>query len=213
MGFEADARDEGAPAQGGWAATETAPQFEGLGPRIRTRRKSLRFTLDSLAARAGVSKSYLSRIENGKKTPPLDTLSRLARALGTDIKLLLSDEGEGAGRYLSVVRVQSGDPAPRASGYAYRSLARGHESLRMQPYLIRLPPEFPAPTASQHDGQEFMHVLRGRVEWDVGGETFVVGPGDSVYLDSRTPHRARALDGEAEALVVVAPWQGRDREA
>ena len=213
MGFEADARDEGAPAQGGWAATETAPQFEGLGPRIRSRRKDLRFTLDELAALAAVSKSYLSRIENGKKTPPLDTLSRLARALATDIKLLLSEEAEGAGRYLSVVRAQPGEPAPRASGYAYRSLARAHESLRMQPYLIRLPPEFTAPTGAQHDGQEFMHVLRGRVEWDVGGETFVVGPGDSVYLDSRTPHRARALDGEAEALVVITAWQGRDRDA
>ena len=52
-------------------------------------------------------------------------------------------------------------------------------------------------------------VRRGGIEWDVGGETFLIGPGDSVYLDSRIPHRARALDGAAEALVVVTPWQVR----
>ena len=51
-------------------------------------------------------------------------------------------------------------------------------------------------------------MLHGRVEWEIGGEVLVLEPGDSVYLDSRIPHRARALDGEAEALVVITPRNG-----
>lgn len=219
MEFEAGESAEAAavaPVAGdGRERSEVGVQFGALGPRIRARRALLRVTLDALAQRTGLSKSYLSRIENGKKTPPLDTLARIARALGTDINLLLGGDDEavvGGGRYISVVRAADGSPAPRlrsARGYAYQCLTSGDVRLRMQPYLIHLPPEFSALAASEHDGQEFMHVLRGRIEWDVGGETFVIGPGDSVYLDSRIPHRARALDGAAEALVVVTPWQVR----
>jgi quercetin dioxygenase-like cupin family protein len=75
----------------------------------------------------------------------------------------------------------------------------------MLPYVIRLPREFTVPGRSEHDGQEFMYVLGGRIEWEIGGETLQLEPGDAVYLDSRIPHRARALDGEALALVVVTP--------
>jgi transcriptional regulator with XRE-family HTH domain len=190
-----------------------ATEIEALGRRIQARRLQRRITLDAMAQRTGLSKGYLSRIENGKKTPPLDTLARIARALGTDLNLLLSRAGESieAQPFFSVVRAGGRPPAVRpgsAYGYVYQSLAAGDAPRHMQPYLVRLPPEFTSPGLSEHDGQEFMHVLRGRIEWEIGGERLALGPGDSVYLDSRIPHRARALDGEAEALVVITPRQG-----
>jgi len=188
-------------------------EIEVLGRRIQALRVQRRVTLDVLAHRTGFSKGYLSRIENGKKAPPLDTLGRIAHALGTDINLLLTGDPGGSDRqpFFSVVRAGSRvrvDRRESARGYAYERLAEGDAPLRMQPYLIRLPPEFTAASGSQHDSQEFMHVLRGRVEWEIGGELLVLEPGDSVYLDSRIPHRARALDGEAEALVVITPRNG-----
>jgi transcriptional regulator with XRE-family HTH domain len=188
-------------------------EIEALGRRIQARRVERRITLDALAQRTGFSKGYLSRIENGKKTPPLDTLARIARALGTDLNLLLTQASEPAAArspFFSVVRAGGRERVERpesAHGYAYESLVSGDAPRYMQPYLIRLPREFTAPGLSEHDGQEFMHVLRGRIEWQIGGELLVLEPGDSVYLDSRIPHRARALDGEAEALVVITPRQ------
>lgn len=54
-----------------------------LGQTIRTRRKELGLTQDQVAARAGISKPYLSNIETGKaKNPPTDgVLRRLERVL------------------------------------------------------------------------------------------------------------------------------------
>ncbi|MFN7555891.1 helix-turn-helix domain-containing protein, partial [Microcystis sp.] len=49
-----------------------------LGWRIQERRLQRGMTLDVISQRTGFSKGYLSRIENGRKTPPLPTLGRIA---------------------------------------------------------------------------------------------------------------------------------------
>lgn len=49
--------------------------------------------LADLATASGCSESLISKIENGKATPSLNTLHRLARGLGTTIAGLLSDGG------------------------------------------------------------------------------------------------------------------------
>ena len=52
-----------------------------------------------------------------------------------------------------------------------------------------------------------MFILSGEVEFeatiDGRNKTWILSPGDSVYFDSRTPHRGRSLDGESRALVVI----------
>ena len=51
-----------------------------FGKRIRGLRKANGMTLDMLSAKSGMSKGYLSGIENGKVNPPVDRLVRkLAR--------------------------------------------------------------------------------------------------------------------------------------
>ena len=55
---------------------------EGLGLRIRYRRKKRVWTLDQLADASGVSRAGISRIERGETVPSTTTLSRIAEALG-----------------------------------------------------------------------------------------------------------------------------------
>jgi quercetin dioxygenase-like cupin family protein len=55
----------------------------------------------------------------------------------------------------------------------------------------------------EHDGEEFIFVLSGRVEFETGGRKVVLEPGDSLYFDSSMPHRGRSLGDEAKALVVI----------
>jgi transcriptional regulator with XRE-family HTH domain len=190
-------------------------EIEALGRRIQSRRSQRGVTLDVMAVRTGFSKGYLSRIENGKKTPPLDTLARIARALGTDVNTLLSEErvtGGEAAPFFSVVRGGSRQRVTRpesAFGYEYYRLAEGDGAMLMQPFLMQLPAEFDKHVFFEHDGQEFMHVVSGRVEWQIGHERLVLETGDSLYLDSRIPHRARALDGPASALIVLTPQRER----
>ncbi|HYN76699.1 MAG TPA: helix-turn-helix transcriptional regulator [Lamprocystis sp. (in: g-proteobacteria)] len=52
---------------------------------VRVWRRHRGLTQQALAAAAGLSKSYLSQIESGKKTGTLETLGRLARVLGLEV--------------------------------------------------------------------------------------------------------------------------------
>src|SRR5216683_2618005 len=69
----------------------TRPQ---LGPRIRALRETLSLNQEQLAERAGITHSYLSMIERGDRTPHVETLVSLAKALGIAVSQLLLDANE-----------------------------------------------------------------------------------------------------------------------
>src|SRR5687767_11890126 len=64
----------------------------GVGDRIKTRRLELEWTQDQLAQKAGISKSFLSDLENGKRSVGAENLLDIARALGVSIDFLMTGE-------------------------------------------------------------------------------------------------------------------------
>ena len=63
----------------------------GIGGRIREIREARGLTLDELAAKCGIAKPNLSRLENDKVTPKFETLSSIAAALDTHPALLVAE--------------------------------------------------------------------------------------------------------------------------
>ena len=61
-----------------------------LGSRIRARRTELGWTQDELAQKAGISKGFLSDLENGKRGVGADTLLDLARVLSASLDFLMT---------------------------------------------------------------------------------------------------------------------------
>lgn len=56
----------------------------------------------------------------------------------------------------------------------------------------------------RHDGREYGHVVSGRIDVQVGFETYELGPGDSIHFDSATPHRlSNPFDEPCVGLWVV----------
>ena len=184
-----------------------------IGARIAALRTQLGMTLDQLAARTSFSKGYLSKIENSHKVPPIGSLSRIAAALRTDITELLHTPSEAQTGGFSVVRAGERQPVVRggtAFGYDYVSLADNHRDKKMEPFLFTFPSQIDKYVFFEHEGEEFMFVLSGRVEWQAGSHKLVLEPGDSIYFDARLPHRGRSLDGEARAVVVTYNPKPRD---
>ena len=64
----------------------------GVGERIKKRRLELEWTQDQLAQKAGISKSFLSDLENGKRSVGAENLLDIARALGVSIDFLMTGE-------------------------------------------------------------------------------------------------------------------------
>ena len=86
-----------------WPTARTAAEqvFNGraaLAAQLRSLRRRRDLTQASLAERAGMDRSYVSGIERGQHNVPLDTLCRLAWALGMDVRDLLSTGSPAARR-------------------------------------------------------------------------------------------------------------------
>lgn len=191
-------------------AFKNEQETSALGRRIRQLRKMQERTLDSLAQEIGLTKGYLSKVETGRQTPPLATLSKLAKALGTDLAGLVETTGleqpEQGYSSVSVVRADERRNVVRGAtsfGYDYQSLVQNAAGKHMSPFLFTFPSRILKEVFFEHGGEEMIFVLSGIVEFEVGNETFELMPGDCIYFDPRQRHRGRGKSGEAKALVVL----------
>lgn len=185
----------------------TSQEPSELGQRLRRQRLAAGLTLEQLAVKAGFDKGYLSRIENGKKVPPIATLSRLASVFGIDAASLLSAaQANVAWRGVSIVRHDEKRPTVlggSAFGYDYFALSNASAAHALQPFLFSFPAEVDKFVFFQHEGEELLYVLSGRIEWQVGMEKYLLEAGDTIHFDSRMPHRGHSLSGDATALVIM----------
>jgi transcriptional regulator with XRE-family HTH domain len=64
-----------------------------VGDRVKQRRQELGLSQDALAQRAGISKSFLSDLETGKRSVGAETLLDLGRAMGVSLDFLMTGKG------------------------------------------------------------------------------------------------------------------------
>lgn len=186
-----------------------------LAKRLNELRKARGLTLEQLASLSGLTKSYLSKIENGKKVPPLGSLTRICHALGTELAALFQgcDDPDTEESGVCVVRATERLPSIRGGttfGYDYENLAHRRIHKHMEPFLFTFPTSVSEEVFFEHDGEEFIFIMAGRVRFVVGDREWILNPGDSIYFDSRLPHRGEAIGGEAKALVIIYTPPGED---
>jgi transcriptional regulator with XRE-family HTH domain len=180
--------------------------YEVLGNRVRQTRTARGITLEQLATLTGFTTSYLSKIENRRKVPPIATLARIARALEVDIAYFFEGERATEDETVSVVRANERQPVIRGGttfGYDYEGLAHTKRNKHMKPFVFTFPSSISKDVSFEHEGEEFVFVLSGRVKFEAGGRSWVLQAGDSLYMDSSIPHRGHSIGGEAKALVII----------
>jgi transcriptional regulator with XRE-family HTH domain len=64
---------------------------EQMAKRLKTLRRRRGLTQEALAAKAGLSRTYLARLETARQDPTLSTLVKLAKALGVRVAALLEE--------------------------------------------------------------------------------------------------------------------------
>lgn len=185
------------------SSTVTAKTSSQLGIEVRRRREERGLSLRALAKAAGFSPSFVSRLERGLAEPRLNSLHRIARALDTSAQGLLS--GTSAGGTYSLVRasdrtlpIRERRPPGRAG--SARSLVEGKRTLtalEFTEYTTDFGPPY------EHPGEELMIVAAGSLEVELGGDTIVLEPGDTLCYPGSIPHRSRALPGESPVVYLI----------
>jgi transcriptional regulator with XRE-family HTH domain len=160
-----------------------------IGRKIRRLRLDQGLNLQDVADATGFTKGYLSRVENSKKAPPVSTLLVIARALGTNISAIFSDEDDRP----TITLVKKSERTTMARngtefGYSYEPLAPKFHQRRMDPYILTVPVRSRRRGFFQHKGEEILFVLEGTARFKYGDTELLVEEGDCVYFDSSIPH-------------------------
>jgi transcriptional regulator with XRE-family HTH domain len=192
-------------ASGGRPAdSQPAPAVERddqLGRRIRALRTERGHTLTGLAARVGITRSFLSSVERGVAYPSILVLRSIAAALEVPVFLLFTaPESNGI-----VVRSEARRVIRPPGGSLSYELLSPDLRRKLEMIIVRLKPGVDG-SALAHEGEECALVLKGRVMMTVGDVDYELNEGDSIYYDSGLPHKARALGDEpAEIVSAITP--------
>lgn len=181
-----------------------------IGMKVRNLRQERRMTLQDLADKTNLSKPLLSQIENNQVIPPLATLLRIAKAFQVSLNCFFEDDRDDT----KCLLIRAGEQCSRqlrsahnhgSQSYTYCSRAFGKTHHHMEPFEV----EFYARQWSdellvRHDGEEFLYLLEGQLEFHHGDQILFLNPGDSVYYDSTEPHGYAAVgDIRPRALAVL----------
>lgn len=170
-----------------------------VGQRLKRLRASRDISLETLANETGLNLDQLKRIEADQMIPPVAVLLTLGRALEVDSAELLKDEDEVQARERRAEAVRK-----RTDHYSYRVLTPEGRHKHLKGFLVSIEPvsDLDGP-GYQHEGEEFVYVLRGSVEITVGENINRLGPGESLHFNSSLVHKLRNSGDETCELLVV----------
>ena len=185
-----------------------------LGKKIRDLRKKAASSSRISQTVTGLSKPLLSQIEQELVSPPIATLLKISKALQVNISFFFQD-GNPEEKVVVVKKDESKVIDSRyfgreESGYYYEALAFKKSRKFMEPFLVEFKrKKLEKLSYFSHEGEEFLYVLQGTLEFRTEDRQYVLDPGDSLYFESSVPHAYRAVGKtNAKALTVVYPFDG-----
>ena len=156
------------------------------GARFRRLRQGRDLSLAQVASATGVSVGFLSALERGQMRASIATLQRIARYYRTNILSFFEPAKDNS----RLVRPTQRKVLETTKGVRMELLAWGNTA--MEPHLFRIKRGGSSGESYTHEGEEFLHVLRGEFEiWLNTDEHYHMKVGDSLYFQSSTPHRWR----------------------
>lgn len=181
----------------------------GIGAALKALRAKNHLTVNDLAAKTGLSKNLITEIEEGETIPPVATLLKLANALNVGMAAFF--ETDTGAETVSVTRKGERVRIKRRPhhhegevDYVYESLETKKPGKHMEPFLVEfMPMETSDMVFTSHEGEEFLYVLEGKLEFRSDERVEVLHPGDSIYFESERNHSFRSLDEKPSRGIVV----------
>jgi len=172
---------------------------EQVGAQLKAVRTAFGLSQRELAKRAGVTNGMVSLIEQNRVSPSVGSLQKILAAFPMTMAEFFTRDMSGPEEV--VFRV--GDLPDMATGpIEYRLVA----ATRRNRTMSILSEMYPAGSDTgedllTHKGEEGGVIIEGQLELTVAGKTWVLGPGDGYYFDSRLPHRFRNISDAPVRLV------------
>ncbi len=172
--------------------------------RVKHLRTARGMTLKELASLTALSTGLLSKIENCHVSPPIGTLSKLARALNVSMSNFFENDDPDPGRvYFPKNERQLVQGRRTSLNYEYELLISGRKKRDMQPMIVTIDGRSYRFGLQEHPGQQFMIMLEGSMDYVVGEKNYSVQPEDCLYFDARIPHGPKLNKHQRARYLVV----------
>jgi transcriptional regulator with XRE-family HTH domain len=182
--------------------------------RIPKRLKEIRLqknlTLEQLAQKAGCTKSYISQLEKGTSSPSVSMLGRLADALEISVVDLFREHNADEQGNWYLKRADRRTIKYPDGKVISQLLTKGVFQKKMQPLLSVIEPggmlNGSGTMVHPEGSEEFVLVLKGEVEFEIGSKRLFLQEGDTLYFNGDVPHRwVNNGKKTAEVLFVWTP--------
>lgn len=179
---------------------------EMVAENLKTLRESRGLSLDQLSELTGVSKSMLRQIETGKSSPTIATMWKVANGLRvTFTSLLKKPEPE-----VEVRSFKSSEPLTAVSRrYRLYPLISFDPQQPVETYYFEVDPDTTY-EGNPHDGDvyEYLFVIRGSMEINVGGKISRVSEGEFMKFLANSEHSYTCLGTETAAAIMQVSYHG-----
>ena len=179
-----------------------------IGSLLKSLRARNGWTLKEMSQRCGIPLSTLSKVEHDRLTLTYDKLLQLSQRLNIRMSEMFAEQDSlnepaitarrSIGRIADAIRVNT-------PNYDYYYMCPELRRKRMIPVLTKVRAKTIAEFGElvHHPGEEYIHVLEGKVEVHTEFyDTIVLSAGESVYIDSNMGHAYLAADGCDEAVLL-----------
>ncbi|MDO4488688.1 MAG: AMP-binding protein [Eubacteriales bacterium] len=187
-----------------------------IADRIRTLRLIAGYTEEYMAARNGVTIDDYISYETGEKDLDFAFLFTCAQIFNIDVTELIEGSAPTLSKY-TLTRKGTGQRVEEAHGMVYYNLAHRFRNRIAEPLFVTIKydenAELRPIEVTTHSGQECDIVIKGHLKVQVGDHTEILGPNDTIYYDSSTPHGMIATNGaDCEFYAIVLNPENYEEE-
>jgi transcriptional regulator with XRE-family HTH domain len=173
-----------------------------IGAKIRAIRNRKKITIAQMCEGTGLSKGFISNVENNNTSPSINTLQTIATYLEVPLPYLLLEKKE----HMQVVRKEERTQTTMNTLKIDHISSKGGLWLRS----VEFPPGASIGDAHSHEGVECHLVLVGKVMAEQGGDSFVLEKGDSFSWNASVPHTVKNI-GTEKAIVLIAVYSETEK--
>ena len=177
-----------------------------IGERIKKKRNEKGFSLRELAGKVDLSASFLSQIEQGKASPSIENLKKIANYLEVKVSYLIEEEDESLGSF----HIKKEDRKYVESIDSKTSIALLTSSKiekNMEPIMYEIKPGGESGRGFfNHNGEEFIYIIEGTLDIYIEDQLTTLNEGDSFYFKSSLNHRFKNNGKKlTKAIWIVTP--------
>ena len=166
-----------------------------IGSKIRAIRNRKKITIAQMCEATGLSKGFVSNVENNNTSPSINTLQTIASFLGVPLPYLLLEKQQ----HMRVVRKET------RTNTSFNNLKIDHLTskggLRMM--IVEFPPGTSMGEPNAHEGEECHLVMEGKILAEQGEDSVILNEGDSFSWNASVPHFVKNI-GDEKAVVLIS---------